>query len=776
LKGCTLFASWTSSVGKNTWSGGCGGTFVAAFSCDLAHPEGQDGGGLGISRRETIIPAIYSGAQSGPPVDSNVILQVSVASDRRDFHIGESIPLQLSFSSAVKDRYQINMAQYDRSGRMNYEHFSVSPESGAVDPLANYQGGPGGGLTGFKFLTLNEWVRVTRPGEYRLAVTSDRAGVRDPSNSLDASPITARSSEVMLKVIPAPRTWQKQVFDKAVVALDESAPTKPQDLEKYTQSRRQALETLRFLGTPEATRELVKRMRGDGSGGLDYVCMLGLISSPEREVARRALKEALADPDHPIDGNFLYTMRTVNSESDTFGEHWQEDQRRAVGELVAALPNKRGTALSISLSTAVNEAWDGKALPQQTTEKLVEQLLSTFDQLPLQDQNTLLTFRWGRIASPTMLPILRRYAQSYRDFPEMREVNAYNSLQLSASALQHWYELDPAGARPAIVNEITRPRPRFDARVLGMLPDATLPEVGFALAQHLTASEDFEGSSNLASLIARYASEAILPQVTAKLDPSIGKWACAIQDPLLAYILRVSPALARPRIEEAVAARGKDFSACNHGLFQSISEIQYDPTLEDIGIRSLDDPDPQVAETAATMLGKFGSPAAESALWQRYASWSAEWAGRESELDLTFAEHSDDRIYQLGLGYNLMQALATATSWLSDESKLQRLAQLTRVRRVHEQLDGYMKIWRDPPLTISFNHNSPPLGFDARVAQYEFHSMDTLKEKLTQFPSGTKFLLSTPPIESSANGQSLAELRAFLSGHGMAVAGEKKEY
>jgi hypothetical protein len=27
---------------------------------------------------------------------------------------------QLSFSSAVKDRYQINMAQYDRSGRMNY--------------------------------------------------------------------------------------------------------------------------------------------------------------------------------------------------------------------------------------------------------------------------------------------------------------------------------------------------------------------------------------------------------------------------------------------------------------------------------------------------------------------------------------------------------------------------------------------------------------------------------------------------------------------------------
>ena len=71
----------------------------------------------------------------------------------------------------------------------------------------------------------------------------------------------------------------------------------------------------------------------------------------------------------------------------------------------------------------------------------------------------------------------------------------------------------------------------------------------------------------------------------------------------------VNPALARPRIEEAVAARGKDFSACNHGLFQSISEIRYDPVLEEIGIHSFDDQDPQVAMTAATMLGKFGSPA-----------------------------------------------------------------------------------------------------------------------------------------------------------------------
>ena len=54
--------------------------------------------------------------------------------------------------------------------------------------------------------------------------------------------------------------------------------------------------------------------------------------------------------------------------------------------------------------------------------------------------------------------------------------------------------------------------------------------------------------------------------------------------------------------------------------------------------------------------------------------------------------------------------------------------------------------------------------------------MDALKEKLTQFPAGTKFFLSTPPVESTANDRSLAELRTFLGSHGMSVAGEKSGY
>jgi hypothetical protein len=728
------------------------------------------------------VVVVRAGAQSAPSVDSKVVLKVSIATNQREFHMGETIPLELSFSSTVKDHYQVNMAQYDRSGRMNYERFEVSPASGAVDPLPTYMGSMGG-LTNFKFLTpepwtttlnLNEWVRFTQPGDYRIVVSSGRVGARDPSSMSGTSPITVRSNEVALKIVPANPEWQTKILRDAVAILDAHPPAKPQQTEQYTASRRQAMETLRFLGSGDAARELAKRMRGEDSGGLDYVCMLGLISSPEREIARTALEEGLADPDHPIDINFLYALRMINSDPNAPNANWREAQQRVDEELFAALPGKRGKALSISLSTAVNEAWNGDAVPQQTQEKLVSQLISMFDQLPVNEQNSLLSYRWDKIRSPAILPILKRYAQSYHDFPEMRESKAFDSLQLSASALRRWYELDPAGARPAIITEITRPRPRFGAQVLGLLPDETLPEVDFALAEHFTASKDLDGLSHLASLIARYATAAILPQVTEKLDPRIGKWGCVIQNPILAYLLRVSPASARPRIEQAIAARGEEFSACNQELFQEISEIHYDPVIEEFGIKALDDPDAEVAMTAATMLGKFGSPDAESALWRRYASWSAKWTGRESQLDITFGDGLNDKGYQLGLGENLVQALATGKSWLYDKAKLQRLSELSKVKRIHQQqLDRYLKLWEEPAISMSFEHNPEPYPFHAQVAQYEFQSLDALKEKLAQFPSGTKFFLSRPPVESPANDQTLTELRTFISSHVMSL-GEKR--
>jgi hypothetical protein len=116
--------------------------------------------------------ALPLAAQTGQPVQLE--LKCGIAPCR--FQLGEVIPIELSFTSSVPKHYQLNMARYDRSGRMNYETFRVTPQEGTRDPLQMYfafGGFIGGGLTNFQFLSrepatiklvLNEWVNFERPG------------------------------------------------------------------------------------------------------------------------------------------------------------------------------------------------------------------------------------------------------------------------------------------------------------------------------------------------------------------------------------------------------------------------------------------------------------------------------------------------------------------------------------------------------------------------------------------------------------------------------------
>jgi hypothetical protein len=56
-------------------------------------------------------------SESGP--------QLHPLSHQARFRAGELIPLELEVTSATSDCYQINLATYDRSGRMSYEDCST---------------------------------------------------------------------------------------------------------------------------------------------------------------------------------------------------------------------------------------------------------------------------------------------------------------------------------------------------------------------------------------------------------------------------------------------------------------------------------------------------------------------------------------------------------------------------------------------------------------------------------------------------------------------------
>jgi len=318
-------------------------------------------------------------------------------------------------------------------------------------------------------------------------------------------------------------------------------------------------------------------------------------------------------------------------------------------------------------------------------------------------------------------------------------MKAYEANQLSAAAFKRWWETDPENARAAIMQEILRPKPRFGAEVLGVLPERELPEVEQALADHLTLTSG--NQEQVASLISRYASASVEPQVSDFLDPQVGKLACAIQTPLLAYFLRVDPTAAVSRLQNAMAARGAGYSACNHSLLVDVAGLHNDPVLQDMAIRSLDDDDPQVVANAASYLGRYGSARAEEPLWDRLATWSSQWKGREAELQYIPGENLDG-VNRAEVGANLISALATAQGWLIDETKLNRLIDLSVGSDQRARSEQFLKSWQAQPRTIQF------VAFGTGqflIAQYNAQSLEAAIEKLRQFPGGSTFQWASDP-------------------------------
>jgi len=651
------------------------------------------------------------GAQRQAAHISGATLHISTT--KSTFYLGEVIPIELNFSSSSPHRYLLNLARYDRSGRMSHDKFNVTPDAGWTDSLRSYfnsfAGTLGGGLSNSAFLSetptkinlqLNEWIQFTAPGKYAVTVESSRVGEHSTST---ANPygdhLSVTSDTLFLTIVPATPEWQRATLQQALKDLESSQPvTDPES------PRLRGAKTLRYLGSPDAAREMARHLRGREN---DPDFMFGLVASPEHEVARAEMRRLLSDPDFPVASMFVSTLAIVSLDPDepyeVHRKNYDDAYKALRNDLVESLPKKRGDALPASLFTALNQVSPDDALPQGAPQRLAAQLVNVFDRLPVEKQSELLEYRWQSAGGAAWLPIVRKTAEHYEDFPMLTEWNAYTSLQLSAVAFRRWYELAPDEARPAIIREILRPKPRFNAATLGILPDKTLPEVEDALVEHFADIADdqsaYEFAGNLASLIHRYATFAVLPRMLAITDKNVGHWACMVQEPDLAYLLRADPIAARPRIEAGIAARGGDFNACNHSLLGQVSQLHFDSVLTSIALHAIDDDDPQVAGNAAAVLGRYGDASVEQTLWEHLTKWSAKWQGREHELQYD-PGGPNPHLYEAGLGETLQQAIFSGTAWLAGKDTFEKLRPLSVDANMRQQLDNLVT---SNPTSISFS-------------------------------------------------------------------------
>jgi hypothetical protein len=518
-----------------------------------------------------IVPARTADEQdpcSTPSTAGDVQFTLAPKDHGSVFRYGEIIPVTLSFSSTTKDRYSIDLRNYDRSGRLGSEVYCVEPK--AADPLETYfkaAGFMGGGIGGEGPLTetpqiveaeVNEW-RTFKPGHYRVYVVSSR--IWRPAEKRDSVPYSRVSERVASNAIeievsqPDPE-WQQRALGSALSVLTGSGTA---------EEKKHAARVLRFLNTEESTRELARLFWGlnqqQATAGWDL--MFGLFGSPHRQLAIDSLRAEVANPDHAITEDFLRTLVNLEISGDSKWDppaslagspreaqtFWARRQTRMnelreaeVRAAAAALARKTPSARALTLNGLVMAAGADSTLGQT----LLPALIAAWADLPRETQSELIQYRWPLIADPEMLPILRRMIADPR--PASRSMEA----MVRTEAVKHLYELDPEGGRAAIRKEVMDPKAEPSVELLKLLPKEDIAFAEGPAAERIQQRTAREFDYYLVDL---YGDASLLQSIKTGYEAAAGLWGCGPQAAMLRYFLRVEQDYGASEAAAVLAAR-----------------------------------------------------------------------------------------------------------------------------------------------------------------------------------------------------------------------------
>jgi hypothetical protein len=386
------------------------------------------------------------------------------------------------------------------------------------------------------------------------------------------------------------------------------------------------------------------------------------------------------------------------------------------------VPVKRGTARARTVQALLQRPTrlpgDVKPLAGLPADEIASAFLNL-----LQDQqwNLLSTF-WERVKVPAMIAPLKIVAEQ----PDM------NHQQLRDVALRCLFDLDPEEATPIFMEEITHPHLdngmfTVKGETLGLLPNETLPQFDQLLSARIQR-KDSRTTGLDAQLIGRYSTKAILPQVKATYESSIGEWDCVTEDGFVLYFLRVDPDYGVKRL--AIAP-----SACMNRSLPAVIKMHRWSEVEPGIIARLNGPDLNRARQAAETLTKYGSPQAEKALWDRLHRFHAQWSERADELTDRPGMKSDAND-AVGFQYGLVESLGHAQAWLLTNEQITELENMT-LGQERENVKQWE--WNSPVL---LNISLFGEQVQASVGHYSVNDLASLRDKLSQYPTGTRFQLN----------------------------------
>jgi hypothetical protein len=437
--------------------------------------------------------------------------------------------------------------------------------------------------------------------------------------------------------------------------------------------------------------------------------------------------------------------------------HTRELMKAEMQSVVLALSHKAGRARALTLNGLLTNGGDDAAIAPMIRQALI----TAWKDLPGETQQELIQYRWPLIAGPEMLPILRDIVVG------PPAPNHTTPAMVRNAALFHIHEIDPATGRTLILRDLQNVKAQPSLEIVKLLPVEDIAIVLGPAVERISQSNardlDYE-------LLDHYADVRALGAVQTAFEAHLGQWACAPQSAMLRYFLRVAPAYGVTQVRASLGAR-KD-THCYSGLLQMLGD-QLSPAQQS-AIEALDDPDPELVQDAALALGRWGTADAEEALWARLQRFHQEWAGREGQLRMT-PDYQSPGYRAAALEQGLVFAIGQGSSWICPPDKLARLGALVLTNQERQQIENWIKQWREGPALISsgwFPEDKPTFS----ILQYASLTEDQLRVKLSQFPRGTKLLWqfwqpgqSAPPVTMAKQEAVYERMRAAAEQHDVAL-------
>ena len=232
-----------------------------------------------------------------PLVDTNpedIEFRVHLVKDTHAYHMGESIELEIVYSSQSEKKYQRNS-----TSSLENVNLRLTPSDGVVDlRLLRWENGWGGSVIGgmgylasqpvTQQLNLCAWYRFYKPGHYSLIIMSKEVSrLKSAEEGGGQENLTLESPPVEFDILPADPAWAAGELSNIEQAL--KVAEAPGDSAR-------ALGRLALLDTPASVQKLLHLYFAKSDVAPEWLISSDLRESSQIDIIIPSLETALSDP------------------------------------------------------------------------------------------------------------------------------------------------------------------------------------------------------------------------------------------------------------------------------------------------------------------------------------------------------------------------------------------------------------------------------------------------------------------------------------------------